>query len=142
MQGRWFCSATSWARRCFFTVSGKYEPPFTVASFATTTHSWPSTTPIAGDDAGRGRRTVVELPGGERVQLEEGAAGIDEPVDALPRGQLAARAVALHGALAAAARHEGRALASSATSASMRSLRRVNVSSRSSWEVSTPTRAA
>src|SRR5712691_1285984 len=46
MQGRLFCSATSWARRCFLTVSGKYEPPLTVASFATITHSRPSTTPI------------------------------------------------------------------------------------------------
>ena len=46
MHGRWFCSATSCARRCFFTVSGKYVPPFTVASFATITHSRPSTTPI------------------------------------------------------------------------------------------------
>ena len=44
--GRWFCAATSCARRCFFTVSGKYEPPLTVASFATITHSRPSTTPI------------------------------------------------------------------------------------------------
>ena len=46
MQGRWFCSATSCARRCFLTVSGKYEPPLTVASFATITHSRPSTTPM------------------------------------------------------------------------------------------------
>src|SRR6266581_151865 len=46
MQGRLFCLATSWARRCFLTVSGKYEPPLTVASFATIAHSRPSTTPI------------------------------------------------------------------------------------------------
>src|SRR5919201_4024776 len=46
MHGRWFCSAISCARRCFLTVSGKYEPPFTVASLATTTHSWPSTMPM------------------------------------------------------------------------------------------------
>src|SRR6266511_1750597 len=46
MQGRRFCSATSCARRCFLTVSGKYDPPLTVASLATTTHSRPSTTPI------------------------------------------------------------------------------------------------
>src|SRR6266566_575008 len=46
MQGRLFCPATSWARRCFLTVSGKYEPPLTVASFATIAHSRPSTTPI------------------------------------------------------------------------------------------------
>src|SRR5574337_1238285 len=45
MHGSRFCAATSCARRCFFTVSGKYEPPFTVASFATMTHWRPSTTP-------------------------------------------------------------------------------------------------
>src|ERR671931_7514 len=46
MQGRRFCRAISCARRCFFTVIGKYVPPLTVASFATTTHSRPSTTPM------------------------------------------------------------------------------------------------
>src|SRR5438874_11380545 len=46
MQGKRFCSAISCARRCFFTVSGKYVPPLTVASFATITHSRPSTTPM------------------------------------------------------------------------------------------------
>ena len=46
MHGRRFCSATSCARRCFFTVSGKYVPPFTVASFATITQARPSTIPM------------------------------------------------------------------------------------------------
>ena len=46
MHGRRFCSATSCARRCFFTVRGKYAPPFTVASFATTTQLRPSTIPM------------------------------------------------------------------------------------------------
>src|ERR1051326_4381990 len=46
MHGRRFCSAISWARRCFFTVVGKYVPPLTVASLATRTHSRPSITPI------------------------------------------------------------------------------------------------
>src|SRR6266508_1423843 len=41
-----FSRAISCARRCFFTVSGKYEPPFTVASFATITHSVPDTRPM------------------------------------------------------------------------------------------------
>src|SRR5690348_6768463 len=45
-QGRRFSSATSCARRCFFTVIGKYVPPFTVASLATTTISWPCTRPM------------------------------------------------------------------------------------------------
>ena len=52
--------------------------------------------PDAGDDA-RGRRLVVVDPeGGERVQLEERRAGVDEPVDPLSRRELAARAMALH----------------------------------------------
>ena len=44
----------------------------------------------AGDDAGRRGLAVVELPGGERIQLEERGAGVDEPVDPLPGGELPA----------------------------------------------------
>ncbi len=44
----------------------------------------------AGDDARRRRVAVVELPGGERVQLEERGARVDEAVDPLPRRQLPA----------------------------------------------------
>ena len=92
-------------------MSGKYEPPLTVASFATITHSRPSTTPMPGDDAGARRLAVVDVPRGERVQLEERGAGVDEPVDALAREQLPARAVPLDRALAAAGRDQRRALA-------------------------------
>ena len=49
----------------------------------------------ARDDAGGGCVAVVEVPGGERVQLEERGAGIDEPVDAIAGRELAAGAVAL-----------------------------------------------
>ena len=65
----------------------------------------------ARDDARARRAVVVHLPGGERVQLEEGRAGVDEQVDALPRRQLAARAVPLRRLLAAAARDLRRPLA-------------------------------
>ena len=58
----------------------------------------------AGDDARARRTAVVHLPRGERVQLEEGGAGVDEAVDPLPRRELAARAVPLRRLLAAAAR--------------------------------------
>ncbi len=44
----------------------------------------------ARDDPGRGSGAVVHLPGGERVQLEERGAGIDEPVDPIARRQLPA----------------------------------------------------
>ena len=56
-----------------------------------------------GDDPGAGRRVVVEAVGGERRELEEGRAGVEQPVDALARQQLAALDVALGGALSAAA---------------------------------------
>src|SRR6185312_10939088 len=46
MHGRRFSRATSCARRCFFTVMGKYVPPFTVASLATTITSQPLTRPM------------------------------------------------------------------------------------------------
>ena len=65
----------------------------------------------AGNDPCRGRLPLVEIPGGERVQLEERRAGIDEPVDPLAGRQLASGAVPLHRLLAAALRHLGRALA-------------------------------
>src|SRR5437868_5326463 len=65
----------------------------------------------AGHDARARRLPVVEIPGGERIQLEERAARIDEPVDALARRQLPARAVPLDRSVAAAARDLLRPLA-------------------------------
>ncbi len=65
----------------------------------------------ARDDAGARRLPVVEIPRRQRVQLEECSVGIEQPVDPLARGQLAARAVALDRLLAAAAGDEGSALA-------------------------------
>jgi hypothetical protein len=62
------------------TVSGKYVPPLTVASLAT---------------------TLVHVPGGQGRQFEEGAVRIDQQIDAFPRGQLPARAVPLDRCLAA-----------------------------------------
>ncbi len=97
----------------------------------------------ARDDAGARRVAVVEIPGGERVQLEEGRVGVDEPVDALARRQLAARAVPLDGLLAAAARDGSVRSRSSATSAAMRSWRRENSSEpRSTCDVRTATAGA
>ena len=57
-----------------------------------------------GHDPRRRRLAVVHVPRGERVQLEERRARIDEPVDPLARRQLPARAVPLERPLAAAAR--------------------------------------
>jgi len=65
----------------------------------------------ARDDARAGRVAVVDLPGGQGGELQEGAPRVDEPVDPLAGGELAARAMALECLLAAAARHLRRALA-------------------------------
>ena len=73
----------------------------TVASLATMTHSVLADPPDAGDHAGARRVAVVEAVGGERAQLEEGGARVEQAVDALADGQLAALAVAGDGALVA-----------------------------------------
>ena len=78
-------------------------PPLTVASFATITHSRPSTTPIPVTMPAPGRLSVVHLPGRERRQLEERRVRVAEPVDPLACGQLPASAVALERRVAAAA---------------------------------------
>src|SRR5207237_3954754 len=58
-----------------------------------------------GDDPGPRGLTLVQVPRGQGVQLEEGGAGVDEPVDPLARGQLAARPMLLKRGLAATPRH-------------------------------------
>jgi hypothetical protein len=63
-----------------------------------------------GDDAGGGRLAVVQVPGGERRELEEGGAGVDQSVDALAGEQLATGAMAAHGLGAAAGARPGQAL--------------------------------
>ena len=58
----------------------------------------------AGDDAGAGRLAAVQALGGQRRDLEERAALVEQPVDAIARQQLAAGDVALAGRLGAAER--------------------------------------
>ena len=60
----------------------------------------------AGDDPGRGSLAVVDLPGGERAELEERGAGVDEPIDPLARCQLPARVMPLDRGRASALRDE------------------------------------
>ena len=62
----------------------------------------------AGDDAGGGRLVVVQAVGGQRRQLQEARAGVEQAVDAVARQQLAARDVALPRALGAAQRRRRR----------------------------------
>ena len=84
--------------------------------------------PDPGHDPGRRRLAVVDLPGGERVQLEECRARVDEQVDALPRGELAARAMALGRPLTAAGGDERGALAQLREQPSMWAARAANAS--------------
>ena len=67
--------------------------------------------PDARHDSGRRRLALVDVPRRKRVQLEERRAGVDEPVDPLPCGELAAGAMPLEGFRAAARRNDCRALA-------------------------------
>ena len=57
----------------------------------------------ACDDSRAWRIAFVEIPGRERVQLEERRVRVDQAIDALTRRELAARAVALDRLVAAAA---------------------------------------
>ena len=61
----------------------------------------------AGDHARAGALVVVHAVGGQRGQLQERAARVEQPVDAVARQQLAAADVALAGALRAAERGGG-----------------------------------
>ena len=118
MHGSRLRSAISCARRCFLTVIGKYAPPLTVASLAAMTQSRPATRPIPAIEPRARRGAVVEVVRGERGELEQRRARVEQPRDALARQQLAARDVALGGARSR--RPRGRARAAprrSATSA-------------------------
>ena len=61
----------------------------------------------AGDDARAGALVVVHAVGGQRRELEERAAGVEQPVDAVARQQLAAADVPLAGPLGSAERGGG-----------------------------------
>ena len=61
----------------------------------------------AGDHARAGHFAVVHVAGGELADLEERRAGIEQPLDAVARKQLAARDVALAALLGAAQRRLG-----------------------------------
>ena len=64
-----------------------------------------------GDDPGRRCVAVVQVPRGERVQLEERGTRVDEAVDPFTCGELSARSMPLDRFLAASRRDECRALA-------------------------------
>ena len=86
------------------TVSGKYVPPFTVASLATTTHSASLDDADAGHDPGSRRLAVVHVPRGQRGQLEERRVGVAEAIDPLAGGELPPGAMPLERFLSASLR--------------------------------------
>ena len=74
----------------------------TVASLATTTQVVPSTRPMPVTIPAPGRIVVVQAGRGERAQLEERRARVEEALDPLADRELAALAMALDRALVAA----------------------------------------
>mmetsp|Transcript_17240 Transcript_17240/g.49836 ORF Transcript_17240/g.49836 Transcript_17240/m.49836 type:complete len:321 (+) Transcript_17240:1365-2327(+) len=64
----------------------------------------------AGDDARGVRAAVVHVPCGERRQLQELGAGVDDRLDALAGQRLAALPMLIDGLLAAARAHQGEAV--------------------------------
>ena len=85
-------------------MSGRYEPPLTVASLAKITHLPALDDADPGDDAGRRRAALVRPPTPASAdELEERRPGIDEAVDPLPRVQLAALVMPLERGRAPAA---------------------------------------
>ena len=60
-----------------------------------------------GHDARTRRLVVVDVQGGERVQLQKRRPGVEEQVDPLPGEELAARAMPLDCSLPAAGCHLG-----------------------------------
>ena len=89
MHGSRLSAAISCARRCFFTVIGKYVPPFTVASLRDHDARLAVDGADAGDDAGAGGDAVVEILRGEGRELEERRAGVDQPFDTRAGRELA-----------------------------------------------------
>ena len=88
----------------------------TVASLATTTHSRPAHPADAGDDAGARDGVVVAVDavhpeGGQRAELEERAARVEQPVDPVADQQLAAVGVLARARLTAAPPYDGQPLA-------------------------------
>ena len=72
--GRRFSSAICWARRCFFTVIGKYVPPLTVASLETMTAGRPWIVPTP----------VTMLAPGEAPSYISHAARVESSRNAVP----------------------------------------------------------
>ena len=100
--GSRFCSAIWLARKIFFNVHGLLVPPLTVGSLADDHALDALDHADARHHAGADR--VSRLPhAGERAQLEERGVGVEQQLDALAGGQLAAVVVTLD-VLGAAAR--------------------------------------
>src|SRR4051794_23945763 len=134
MHGSRFCSATSCARRCFLTVSGKYEPPLTVASLATITHSRPSTTPMpvtmpAPAACPSYTSQAASAPSSRNAPPGSTSRSIRSRASSFPRQRWRSTARSPPPRATSAVRSR-----SSATSCSIRSRRRANSSVRSTFD--------
>ena len=78
-----FSSAIWEARKIFFTVHGLLAPPLTVGSLAVIRHSTPSTTPMPVTTLAPTVKS--RAPAGQRRQLEERRARVDQQLDPLAR---------------------------------------------------------
>src|SRR6266511_3077161 len=121
------------------TVSGKYEPPFTVASFATSTHSWPSTTPIPVTMPAPGACPSYKSQAASAFSSRKAESGsisrsIRSRAVSLPRSRWRASAFSPPPAATCAVRS-----CSSSTSCVSRSCRAVKASSRCACDVRTAT---
>ena len=105
--GRLFSSAICEARKIFFTVQGLEAPPLTVGSLALIMHSTPSTTPMPVTTDAPTVKSEPQPASGDSSRNAE--PGVEEQLDPLARGQLAAGVVAVD-VLLPAARHRDRVL--------------------------------
>ena len=83
-----FSSAICEARKIFLTVHGLLAPPFTDGSLAVIRHSTPSITPMPVTTLAPTVKS--DAPAGQRRQLQERRALVDQQLDPLARHQLAA----------------------------------------------------
>ena len=80
-------------------------PPLTVASLATITHCVPEIVPIPVTRPAAGASSPYIPVAASAESSRNGVPGVDEPVDAVARGELAALAMAVHRHGSAAAAH-------------------------------------
>ena len=93
--GSRFCSAISCARRCFFTVIGIVRAALDRGVVGDDQHFAARHAADAGDEARARRVVVVQIPGGQRRQLQKRRSWVEQLLDPLAHRELALLAVPL-----------------------------------------------